>query len=230
IAGMVGETDDNWQRCIDKAIAMQPDNITVYQMELPFNTVYSKEMKEQGVESPVADWPTKRRWVSEAMDRMMAAGYSISSGNELVRNLETDHFVYRDNVWRGCDLIATGVSSFGHFQGVHYQNLDRIEDYIETVNRGELPVNRALRPTEHQMLIREVVLQMKEGHISGDTFRSKFGVDIFAEFPEAFANQQAAGYLTVDGDNVKLTRKGLLQVDSLLPEYFEKEHRAVRYT
>ncbi|HIF01705.1 MAG TPA: coproporphyrinogen III oxidase family protein [Planctomycetes bacterium] len=230
IAGMVGETDDNWQRCIDKAIAMQPDNITVYQMELPFNTVYSKEMKEQGVESPVADWPTKRRWVSEAMDRMMAAGYSISSGNELVRNPETDHFVYRDNVWRGCDLIATGVSSFGHFQGVHYQNLDRIEGYIETVNQGELPVNRALRPTEHQMLIREVVLQMKEGHISGDTFRSKFGVDIFAEFPEAFANQQAAGYLTVDGDNVKLTRKGLLQVDSLLPEYFEKEHRAVRYT
>ncbi|MCP4785064.1 MAG: coproporphyrinogen III oxidase family protein [Fuerstiella sp.] len=230
IAGMVGETDENWQRCIDKAIAMHPDNITVYQMELPFNTVYSKEIKEQGGESQVADWPTKRRWVSEAMDQMMAAGYSISSGNELVRNPETDHFVYRDNVWRGCDLIATGVSSFGHFQGVHYQNLDRIEDYIETVNRGDLPVNRALRPTEHQMLIREVVLQMKEGHISGHTFRSKFGVDIFAQFGEAFANQQAAGYLTVDGDNVQLTRKGLLQVDSLLPEYFEKEHRAVRYT
>ncbi|MDG1894653.1 MAG: coproporphyrinogen-III oxidase family protein [Fuerstiella sp.] len=230
IAGMVGETDANWQQCIDKAIAMQPDNITVYQMELPFNTVYSKEMKEQGVESPVADWPTKRRWVSEAMDQMMAAGYHISSGNELVRNPETDHFVYRDNVWRGCDLIATGVSSFGHFQGVHYQNLDRIEDYIETVNTGKLPINRALKPSEHQMLIREVVLQMKEGHISGNTFGEKFGVDIFAQFADAFANQQSAGYLTVDGDNVQLTRKGLLQVDSLLPEYFEEEHRAVRYT
>ena len=230
IAGMVGETDANWQRCIDRAIAMQPDNITIYQMELPFNTVYSKEMKEQGVDSAVADWPTKRRWVSEAMDRMMAEGYHISSGNELVRNPETDHFVYRDNVWRGCDLIATGVSSFGHFQGVHYQNLDRIEDYIETVNTGKLPVNRALQPTEHQMLIREVVLQMKEGHIGGNTFREKFGVDIFAQFADALANQQSAGYLTVDGDNVKLTRKGLLQVDSLLPEYFEEEHRAVRYT
>jgi oxygen-independent coproporphyrinogen-3 oxidase len=29
---------------------------------------------------------------------------------------------------------------------------------------------------------------------------------------------------------VELTRKGLLQVDSLLPEYFEEEHRAIRYT
>lgn len=230
IAGMVGETDENWQACVEKAIQMQPDNITIYQMELPFNTVYSKEMKEAGIDSPVADWPTKRRWVSEAMDRLKEAGYHISSGNEMIRNPETDHFVYRDNVWRGCDLLATGVSSFGHFQGVHYQNLDRIEDYVATVNDGQLPINRALKPTAHQLLIREVVLQMKEGQINAQTFRDKYGVDILNEFRQALHNQQAAGYLNVNGDEVRLTRKGLLQVDSLLPEYFEEEHRAVRYT
>ena len=230
IAGMVGETDENWARCIDRALEMQPDNITIYQMELPFNTVYSKEMREQGAQSPVADWPTKRRWVSEAMDRLMAAGYHISSGNELIKNPATDHFVYRDNVWRGCDLIATGVSSFGHFQGVHYQNLDRIEDYMETVNRGELPINRALKPTAHQLLIRELVLLMKEGQVELGRLNQKYGVNVQQEFASAFKNQHAAGYLNLDGDTLKLTRKGLLQVDSLLPEYFEPQHRAVRYT
>lgn len=230
IAGMVGETDENWSRCIDRAIEMQPDNITIYQMELPFNTVYSKEMRDLGIQSPVADWPTKRRWVSDAMDRLQAVGYHISSGNELVKNPATDHFVYRDNVWRGCDLIATGVSSFGHFQGVHYQNLDRIEDYMETVSRGELPINRALKPTVHQLLIRELVLLMKEGRVSLDRLSKKYGVNVPQEFATAFANQQAAGYLTVDGNQLTLTRKGLLQVDSLLPEYFEIQHRAVRYT
>jgi oxygen-independent coproporphyrinogen-3 oxidase len=230
IAGMVGETDENWSRCIDRALEMQPDNITIYQMELPFNTVYSKEMREQGAQSPVADWPTKRRWVSEAMDRLVAAGYHISSGNELVKNPATDHFVYRDNVWRGCDLIATGVSSFGHFQGVHYQNLDRIEDYMETVNRGELPINRALKPTAHQLLIRELVLLMKEGQVELGRLNQKYGVNVQQEFATALKNQQAAGYLNLNGDMLKLTRKGLLQVDSLLPEYFEQQHRAVRYT
>ena len=230
IAGMVGETDDNWARCIDRALEMQPDNITIYQMELPFNTVYSKEMREQGAQSPVADWPTKRRWVSEAMDRLVAAGYHISSGNELVKNPATDHFVYRDNVWRGCDLIATGVSSFGHFQGVHYQNLDRIEDYMETVNRGELPINRALKPTAHQLLIRELVLLMKEGQVELGRLNQKYGVNVQQEFATALKNQQDAGYLNLNGDILKLTRKGLLQVDSLLPEYFEPQHRAVRYT
>src|SRR5690606_914062 len=91
IAGMIGETDENWSECVRKAAEMEPDNITIYQMELPFNTLISKEMKELGAASPVADWPTKRRWVSEAMDYLLARGYQISSGNELVRNKDTDH-------------------------------------------------------------------------------------------------------------------------------------------
>ena len=230
IAGMIGEDDDNWTACVEKAIEMQPDNITIYQMELPFNTIISKEMKDLGVTSPVADWPTKRRWTNEAIDTLIGAGYHVSSGNELVKDPDDDRFIYRDNLFRGSDIIAAGVSSFGHFQGVHYQNLDQIEEYMETVESGKMPVNRALTPSDHQRLIREVVLQMKEGGISGTPFRDKFGVDIFTEFSEPLKNQSAAGYLTVDGDDVNLTRKGLLQVDSLLPEYFEEQHRRVRYT
>lgn len=230
IAGMIGETDDNWRQCIDRALAMAPDNITIYQMELPFNTLISKDMREHGAASPVANWATKRRWVSEAMDTLTAAGYHVVSGNELVKNPATDHFVYRDNLFRGSDIVCAGVSSFGHFQGVHYQNLDQIEDYFTLVERGELPINRAMTPTEHQKLIREFILQMKEGRVAAAPFRQKFGVNVLKEFAEPLANQQAKGYLHVDGDDVVLTRKGLLQADSLLTEYFEPEHRAVRYT
>ena len=230
IAGMVGETDENWTSCLEQARKLQPDNITIYQMELPFNTLISKEMKELGIVSPVASWAIKRRWVDEAMNTLGAAGYHVSSGNELVKNPATDHFVYRDNVWRGCDLIAAGVSSFGHFQGVHYQNLDQLEEYLTTVEAGSLPINRALRPTDHQKLIRELILQMKEGHVSAAPFRSKFGVNILDEFAKPLAAQQSKGYLNVTGDNITLTRKGLLQADTLLPEYFEEQHREVRYT
>jgi len=230
IAGMVGETDENWQACIAKAIELQPDNITIYQMELPWNTVISKEMLEQGLESPVADWPTKRRWANEAIDRLLGAGYHLSSGNELVRDLRTDRFVYRDNLFRGSDILAVGVSSFGHFQGVHYQNDAEIESYLVTVQAGRLPIRRALRPTRHQQLIREWILQMKEGRVAVQRFIEKFGVDPRVEFAGPLQNQSQAGYLTVDDGEVVLTRKGLLQIDSLLWEYFEPQHRAVRYT
>lgn len=230
IAGMIGETDENWHHCIEQARKLDPDNITIYQMELPHNTLISREMKEMGITSPVATWATKRRWVNEAFDSLARSGYHISSAQELVKNPQKDHFVYRDQMFRGADLLATGVASFGHFQGVHYQNLDQLEEYTATLERGDLPINRAMVPTPHQLLIREMVLQLKEGQISAEPFRRKFGVDILQEFAEPLANQQAAGYLTVHGDEIRLTRKGLLQVDSLLTEYFEPEHRAVRYT
>jgi oxygen-independent coproporphyrinogen-3 oxidase len=148
----------------------------------------------------------------------------------LVKNPQKDHFVYRDSVWRGADLLATGVASFGHLAGVHYQNVDQLEDYLTSLESGLLPLGRALTPTPQQLLIREMVLQLKEGRIGAAPFREKFGVNILDAFRDAFGRQQAAGYLVVEADGVRLTRKGLLQVDTLLPEFFEPEHRAVRYT
>ncbi len=230
IAGMIGETDENWHRCLEKAVAMKPQNITIYQMELPFNTIISKEMKEQGIDSPIADWPTKRRWVSEAIDLLTVQGYHVSSGNELVLDPVADRFVYRDNLFRGGDILPVGVSSFGYFQGIHYQNLDQLEDYLQAIERGELAINRAMEPTAHQKLIREFILQMKEGGVDLASLREKFGVDPAEEFSAPLRNQKSAGYLEYSADSVHLTRKGLLQIDSLLTEYFEPEHRSVRYT
>jgi len=230
IAGMVGETEENWNECVQKALDMEPDNVTVYQMELPWNTVYSSEMLEDGSASPVANWETKRRWASYAIDEFLKNGYQLSSGNELVKSLETDRFVYRDNLFRGSDLVAVGVSSFGHLQGVHYQNDPDLVPYTDTVTSGKLPVKRALVPTPRQIFIREWVLQMKEGRVAAQPFRDKFGLDPLVEFSEPLANQAAAGYLVVEDDELVLTRKGLLQVDSLLTEYFEEQHHAIRYT
>jgi oxygen-independent coproporphyrinogen-3 oxidase len=66
--------------------------------------------------------------------------------------------------------------------------------------------------------------------VDAKPFREKFGVDPLKEFAEPIANQERAGYLERVNGSVQLTRKGLLQVDSLLTEYFEPEHRSVRYT
>ena len=61
-------------------------------------------------------------------------------------------------------------------------------------------------------------------------FRRKFEVDILKEFKEAFDSLVAEGVASVNGDEVKLTCEGLLKVDTLLPRFFEPEHRGIRYT
>lgn len=230
IAGMVGETWENWRDCIHRTIALAPDSVTIYQMELPFNTVYSKDILGNEIEIPVADWPTKRGWVDYAFDEFVAAGYSVSSGYTLVRDPAKVNFSYRDNLWRGSDLLATGVASFGHVSGVHYQNLPEWASYLETIERGELPLSRGMVPTPHQLLVRELILQMKTGKLDAGYFRNKFGVEILDEWRNEFAALAADEYLSIDGDTVTLSRAGLLRVDALLPHFFEPEHRGVRYT
>jgi oxygen-independent coproporphyrinogen-3 oxidase len=236
IAGMVGETWDNWRSCVQKTIELAPDSVTIYQMELPFNTVFSKEIagdKAHGLQPVglgVADWPTKRAWVQFAFDELAAAGYHTSSAYTMVKNKNHGRFVYRDSLWHGADMFGTGVASFGHVGGVHVQNVDTWEQYLALLEKGDLPLGRALPVTPHQLLIREMILQLKTGHLDPAYFQHKFGAAILDEFGDAFKELTTSGDLTVDHGEVRMTRDGMLQVDRLLPAFFEPQYRGTRYT
>lgn len=230
IAGMVGETWDNWRDSIKRTIDLAPDSVTIYQMELPYNTVYSKNILDQADASPVADWTTKRAWVDFAFDELSAVGYTVSSGYTMVRDHEKVNFSYRDNLWRGSDLLATGIASFGHISGLHYQNHAQWDDYLGSLESGELPLSRGMRLTPHQALIREMILQLKKGWLDAAYFREKFGVEIIEHWQDQWQSHAANQLLSIEDDRITLTRKGLLQVDALLPAFFESEHRGVRYT
>ena len=89
---------------------------------------------------------------------------------------------------------------------------------------------RALRPTPHQLLIREMILQLKRGFLEVSYFREKFGEDILDVWRNEFEQYRDEGLLTFDDQRVELTRAGLLQVDAMLPAFFEPQFRGVRYT
>lgn len=234
IAGMLGETWDNWRDSVRKGIELAPDSVTIYQMELPYNTVISRELKMVGQEtidpSLIADWPTKRAWVEYAFDEFAKAGYSVSSAYTVVKDPGKTQFVYRDSLWHGADMFGTGVASFGHVGGVHVQNHDRWEGYVEAVEKGNLPLARALPVSANQQLRRELMLLIKTGKVEAEYFRRKFGVEILRDFGEGLTELQRGGYLTLEPESVTLTRSGLLQIDRLLPAFFEPEYRGARYT
>lgn len=230
IAGMVGETWDNWQQNITKTLELAPDSITIYQMELPFNTVYSEGILKDHAASPVADWPTKRAWVRAAFESFASAGYARSSAYTMIKDPTKVSFSYRDHLWQGADLLATGIASFGHISGVHYQNLSQWHDYLGALEENRLPLGRAYTPTEHQKLIRELILLLKRGFLEVDYFSNKFHVDVWQEFSQTWAHYLDQGWVTYQDGRIELTMEGLLRVDGLLPAFFEPEHRGVRYT
>jgi oxygen-independent coproporphyrinogen-3 oxidase len=231
IAGMLGETDANWTACVQKTIDLSPDSVTIYQMELPFNTTISRNLLAgaNNGQAQVAEWSAKRRWVEEAFEALERAGYIIGSAYTAVKNPATK-FIYRDRLWQGADMVGLGVASFGYVNGVHMQNLDTFEPYCDAVQSGQIPLARALRPSHEERFIREFVLQLKLGSIVPSYFQSKYGVDPLARFKDQLSSLSEEGYLTTRPDRVTLSREGLLRVDSLLPRFFQEKHRTVRYT
>lgn len=232
IAGMIGETTENWRDCINKTLEISPDCITIYQLELPFNTVFSKELKQVNQPDPlsISDWPTKRSWVKYAFETFLANGYEISSAYTLVKNKARMKFVYRDELWHGADMFGTGVASFGHINGIHLQNLDAWENYLGELQKGVIPLGRALPVTPHQRLIREMILQLKTGYLESGYFENKFKLDIFKEFGAQWESLEREGWIKLGQNSAKVTMDGLLQVDRLLPRFFEPEHLNARYT
>ena len=221
IAGMVGETDESWRHTVERTLAMEPDSVTIYQMELPPNTVFVHDAKTSGAATAVADWPTKRRWVNEAFDAFIARGYAVSSGYTLVRDPATVHFRYRDMLWEGSDLVALGVASFGHLSGVHYQNAPHWDDYLGDVEAGRLPIARGLVPSPRELLLREVVLGLKRGALDPARLQAKYGIDPLVAWAPQWESLAAEGWLESVRPRPVLTRAGLLRVDALLHRFFE---------
>jgi len=221
IAGMVGETDESWRRTVERTLALDPDSVTIYQMELPANTVFVHDAKTGGEVAAVADWPTKRRWVQEAFERFLDRGFAISSGYTVVRDPERVHFRYRDMLWEGSDLVALGVASFGHLSGVHYQNATHWDEYLGAVESGRLPIARGLVPARRDLLLREVVLGLKRGSLDVERLTAKYGIDPVAEWAPQWESLAREGWLAGTGPRPVLSRAGLLRVDALLHRFFE---------
>ncbi|MCB1058378.1 MAG: coproporphyrinogen III oxidase, partial [Acidobacteria bacterium] len=230
IAGMVGETWETWKRTVERTLETSPDSVTIYQLELPYNTVYSKTVLDGGDGPPIAGWELKREWQAYAFERLAANGYRTSSAYTMVKEGCREPFVYRDSLWQGADLLPLGVSSFGHLSGVHVQNTAGWTPYLETVEAGHLPHGRAFATSPEQRLTRQVILQLKRGWLARAPFLEAFGVDILDRHGPVFESLEKRGMLVRGKDRVDLTPAGMLRVDLLLPELYDPAFRGARYT
>jgi len=226
IAGMVGETDAGWRDNIRQLLELSPEMVTIYQMEIPQNTVIFKEMKASGQSvAPVADWKTKRDWLRYAFAELEEAGYTVTSATTAVKDPDKNAFVYREYLWRGADMIGLGVASFSHIGGIHFQNEPDFESYVAKLGQGRLPVYRALAPNNEELMIREFVLQMKFGSVPVQYFRDKFSLNPLEVFAATLQSLRGRGFLTATRDEIRFTREGLLRADELVQEFFLPQHR-----
>lgn len=229
ISGLVGETESTFTRTLDQVLEMAPESVTIYQLEVPLNTPLSHAVRHHDLAGALPDWKTKRRRVDTAFRRLEAAGYTVRSAYAAVRDPTRHSFLYQDAQYHGADLLGIGASSFSFLGGLQQQNVAALEPYLERLQNSELPLWRGYSLSQEEMLVRELVLQLKLGRADSASLYRRFGIDVADRFGATLSRLADQGWLVVDDDAVRVTRPGLLRIDRLLPAFYLPRHRGVRY-
>ena len=156
--------------------------------------------QDEPAPSPIADWPTKRAWVDYAFDEM-------AQGR--LRGVERLHA----GQGQGEDASSSTATACGTGPTCSAPASPRSATSTASTSRTSIrweAVRRACstrascrwagrcRCTPRELLIREMILQLKTGRLDADYFRRKFGVDILEEFADGFGQLEATGFLTRD--------------------------------
>ena len=194
IAGMLGETEENWQRCVEKTIELAPDSVT----DLSDGAAVQHDDQQRRAEGDrplsgarrelVDQAPLGRRGVRGAAERGLHDRQRVHR-RQRIPSARSSSIAIASG--RAPISRASGVASFGHINGVHMQNLDKWETYSEKIREGALPLSRAYRPDQEERLIRELVLQLKLGRVRPPYFAEKYGVDILQRFEEPLRSLDA---------------------------------------
>jgi len=230
IVGLVGQTEATFSRSLDRVIGMQPECVTIYQLEIPLNTPLYRALHAGALPQAPANWDIKRARLGRGLAALEQAGYTVRSAYAAVRDPRRHRFVYQDEQYRGADLLGIGVASFSYLAGLHFQNVTALDAYLTLVRQGQFPLGRAYALTDDERLTREFVLQLKLGVADAAYFHASFGTDISQRFAEPLRELTQRGWLTVDAGGVRTTREGLLRVDRLLSAFYPAHHRGIRYT
>ena len=225
IVGLLGETDDTFFPSLEKIVAMAPESVTLYQLEIPHNTPLYRSLNADAAAASLPTWETKRRRLGQAFDRLEQEGYSIRSGYTAVRDPERHEFLYQDLQYKGADLVGIGASSFSFINGVHQQNIADLDEYLAAASPYDLPLWRAYALDQREQMVREFVLQLKLGSVDTAYFETRFGIDPRKEFEVELSSLHEKGWLTAKGQVLRLTRDGLVRVDALLDRFYSSTHR-----
>lgn len=112
---------------------------------------------------------------------------------------------------------------------MHFQNTTVLREYREAIVSGQFPIVRGYHLGFEEQMVRELVLQLKLGHVSRSYFQSKFDTEPVERFAFTLSELAAEGWIIWDDESVRLTPSGLVRVDRLLPAFYLKQHQVSSY-
>ena len=199
IAGLPGQTLEGWQRNVAEALALGPEHLSFYLLEVHSGTPLAQHI-ERGIQ-PVPDEDLAAVMYESMLERAVAAGYEHYE----ISNLCLPGFQSRHNTkyWTGEPYFGFGCSAHSYDgENRRWSNQRDVLEYVRLVEEGLEPLAE-----EHELTTLEL---RSEALFLGLRLMRGVSLDLCKEYEPDLERFREAGLLELDGDYIKLTRNGAL--------------------
>jgi putative oxygen-independent coproporphyrinogen III oxidase len=200
IYGGPGESMQDWTESLRKALETSPDHISAYALTIEERTPFGKSVARGTMQEPEQDdLAAKYEIAGEMLEGARYRHYEIS-------NWARPGFESRHNLlyWTQGEYIGLGIGAHSHRDGVRWWNTRALTRYLADptgAREGEERLDTKGRAEEWLSLRMRLI----EG-IGLDETVARLGRDVRG----AAEACEAGGLITLDGDRLRLTARGML--------------------
>jgi oxygen-independent coproporphyrinogen-3 oxidase len=244
IYGLPKQTPESFDRTLKQVNDLRPDRIALYAYaHLPER--FKPQRRILAAELPAAS--SKIAMLSRSLDALMNAGYVY---------VGMDHFALPDDAlavakrqgrlhrnFQGystqpdCDLIGLGVSAIGRMGGTYSQNAKTMEEYVDMLDNGQLPIVKGLALSRDDLIRRAWIMAiMCQGHVQYDAFNEAWLIDAkkyFASEISQLESLQTQGLVELSDGGLQVTPMGwffVRGVAMVFDKYLQADRNRTRFS
>ena len=203
-----GQTIQDIKQSLEKVTDLDPEHISVYSLILEEGTPLQKMVNENKLK--LVDEDTERQMYWYVKDYLELKGYKhYEISNFAKKGFESEHNL---NCWNQEEYIGFGVAAHSYIENRRFCNTSNIQEYIQNCNNHEFEKNiniNEIQSKEDKMKEFFIIGLRKIDGIAIQNFENKFNENPIIIFRKELQHLCEEKLLTIDGDTIKLTNKGL---------------------
>lgn len=203
--GLPGQTEVQWRHTVERAISLEPEHLSLYQLIPEPSTLLVRQM-EAGVVPPV-DEDGAAEWFEMQRDWLKVAGYhQYEISNYAREGYDSKH---NQLYWNLDNYLGLGLGATGWMRPVRRSNTSSFQDYLSALEAGCCPSVDEEQLARDEQMSESVFMALRMNRGLGRArFQSLYGVDVAAVFNEAICEGIDKGWLVLDKETLYLTNDG----------------------
>ena len=215
IYALPGQTMDQVKDNVAKAISLDIPHMSLYSLILENHTVFMNRMRRGKLPLPKEELEAEMfEYIIAELERAGFEHYEISNFSKL--GFESRHNLM---YWDNAEYYGIGAGASGYVDGVRYKNHGPIRHYLNAVEAGNARITEEHLSQREQMEEEMFLGLRKKSGVSMARFEEKFGRSFDGLYGEIIRDLVQQGLMQIDGDRVRMTKRGLFLGDTVAERF-----------